>query len=239
MAQTAILDIMKLFALCQQALEERGIGIEESSDFAACEARMRAIGKMSVTPMLSSDYHDLSRDNAAWLILQKDGHDIGGVAARHDLLISETLSNYWARSYARLYKGKGALRAVPDTPRPCDEIRGKVVYTGEFFIASEMRGSRHLLSLYTHLLFSYCHLRWHPDWLYAFVRARDARRGYAAEYGFTRQYPGAHFWQVLPDGRATGEYLVAIQSGELSDMASYFACHTSCLLGEDSLRRVE
>lgn len=239
MAQTAILDIMKLFSLCQSALEAKGITVEESSDFETCEARMLDIGKISITPMLSSEHHDLSTDNAAWLILRKDGRDIGGVAARHDLLISETLSSYWARSYARLYRGQGALRATAGGVRPCDEISGSVIYSGEFFIKKDMRGSRHLLALYTHLLFSYCQLRWHPDWVYAFIRADDARRGYASEYGFTRQYPGAHIWQTLPKGRAIGEYLVAIQSRELSDMASYFTLHPSCLLGVDSLRRVE
>lgn len=239
MAKSAILDLMTFSSSCLHSLEERGITVEESSDFQACEDRMRAIGKKSITPMISCEHNDLSKDNAGWLILRKDGEDIGGVAARHDTLISETLSEFWERSYGRLYKGQGLLRVVSDGPRPCDEISGKVIYMGEFFIAEHMRGSRHLLSLYTHLLFAYCQLRWQSDWLYAFVRADDARLGYATEYGFTRQYPGAHVWGALPKGRAVGEYLVAIQSTELADMARYFNRHPSCLLGVDSLRRVE
>ncbi|OSQ45618.1 hypothetical protein [Marivita geojedonensis] len=239
MAKPAILNIAKFFGRCMQALEARGITVEESSDFETCEARMSAIGKQSITPMLSSAHHDLSKDHAVWLMLRKDGEDIGGVAARHDTLRSETLSEYWARSYGRLYKGKGRLRPVPEVHRACDELSGQVVYMGEFFITKEMRGSRHLLSLYTHILFSYCQLRWDPDWLYAFVRADDARKGYATEYGFTRQYPGAHLWDILPEGRAIGEYLVAISSREFRDMATYFDHHPSSLLGADSLRRVE
>lgn len=239
MAKPAILDMMKFFSSCLIHLEDKGITVEESSNFRECEDRMRAIGKNSITPMISSEHNDLSKDNAIWLILRKNGEDIGGVAARHDILVSETLSSFWTRSYARLYKGQGHLHVVSDTPRPCDEISGRVIYMGEFFIAEHVRGSRHLLSLYTHLLFSYSQLRWQPDWLYAFVRADDARLGYATEYGFTRQYPGAHVWGVLPKGRATGEYLVAIRSDELSDMAHYFNLHPSCLLGVDSLKRVE
>lgn len=239
MGHTSILDFMTFFCTCARALHERGISVEESTDFRDCEARMHTIGKKSVTPMLSCDHHDLSKDHAVWLILRKDGRDIGGVAARCDTLISETLSEYWARSYARLYRGQGRLRSVSNTHRACDEIKGNVVYTGEFFIAPEMRGSRHLLSLYTHLLFTYCQMRWNPDWIYAFVRADDVRRGYATEYGFTRQYPGAHIWDTIPKGRAVGEYLVAITSQELRDMATFFNLHPSNLLGEDSLRRVE
>ena len=239
MAKSAVLDVMKFFSTCLLTLEEKGITVEDSSEFEKCEDRMRAIGKNSITPMISSEHNDLSKDNAGWLILRKDGQDIGGVAARHDMLVSETLSSFWARSYGRLYQGQGHLRLVTDAPRPCDEIAGSVIYMGEFFIAEKMRGSRHLLSLYTHLLFAYCHIRWQPDWLYAFVRADDARLGYATEYGFTRQYPGAHVWGVLPKGRATGEYLVALKSGEMADMARYFNHHPSCLLGVDSLKRVE
>ncbi|WP_439523641.1 hypothetical protein [Marivita sp.] len=239
MIKPSILDLMKLFGACMRALEDKGITVEESCDFQSCEDRMLDIGKTSITPMLSSEHHDLSADNAVWLILRKDGKDIGGVAARHDILMSETLSSYWARSYARLYKGQGSLRPVANHTRPCDEISGQVIYMGEFFIAKGVRGSRHLLSLYTHLLFSYCQLRWNSDWLYAFVRADDARRGYATEYGFTRQYPGAHLWGTLPKGRVDGEYLVAIQSRELADMAEFFKHHPSCLLGVDSLKSVE
>ncbi len=239
MANTANLNLMKLFGMCLHILEEKGITIEESSDFKACEERMRDIGKRSITPMISSEHNDLSKDHAVWLILRKDGADIGGVAARHDTLVSETLTDFWARSYGRLYKNKGSLRPTASNSRAHDEISGQVIYMGEFFIAKQMRGSRHLLTLYTHLLFTYCQLRWKSDWLYAFIRADDAKLGYATEYGFTRQYPGAHHWDALPKGRATGEYLVALPAKELRDMAAFFNAHPSSLLGLDSLKRAE
>lgn len=239
MPNTEILNLMKLSATCVQSLEDKGITVEESSDFEACEARMQAIGKKTVTPMISSQHNDLSKDHAGWLILQKDGVDIAGVAARHDTLTSETLSSFWARSYGRLYRNDGQLCNATPIARPHDEISGQVVYMGEFFIAKQMRGSRHLLSLYTHLLFTYCQLRWQPDWLYAFIRADDARLGYATEYGFTRQYPGAHVWARIPKGRALGEYLVATPAQELRHMAAFFNDHPSSFLGVDSLKRVE
>jgi len=235
MTYVSNLDVMTLFSTCLVGLAERGITVQESSDFDACEARMRAIGKASFTPMLSSAFNDLSKDHAGWLILHRDGMDIGGVAARLDSLKSETLPAFWDRSYARMYDGAGALRAS----HACDEIRGNVMYMGEFFISKPARGSRHLLSLFTHLLFSYAALRWQPDWLYAFVRADDVRLGYASEYGFTRQYPGVHLWDKRPQGRAEGEYLVALPAHDLVRMAQFFRERPSCLLGLDSLSRVE
>ena len=235
MTPIAKLDVMSLFGTCQAGLAQRKITIDETSDFDDAEERMIAIGKSSFTPMLSSHFNDLSKDQAVWLILQKDGQDVGGVAARHDVLWSETLTEFWERSYRRFYKGSGELNAS----RNCDEINGDVVYMGEFFIAKHMRGSRNLLSLYTHLLFAYCALRWQPDWLYAFVRAEDVRRGYASECGFTRQYPGAHTWKKRPAGRAEGEYLVALPADDLARMAQFFRMRPSCLLGLDSLKSVE
>lgn len=235
MPHVSNLDVMTLFSVCLSGLARRGIAVDESSDFATCEQRMNAIGKASFTPMLSSEFNDLSKDQAAWLILRRDGSDIGGVAARLDSLNSETLSDFWDRSYRRLYHGAGTLR----NSRDCDEISGNVMYMGEFFIAKEARGSRHLLSLFTHLLFSYAALRWQPDWLYAFVRADDVRLGYASEYGFTRQYPGVHLWDKRPKGRAEGEYLVALPSGDLIRMAQFFREKPCCLLGLDSLNSVE
>jgi len=235
MSLVANLSVMKLFSTCITNLEARGITIDASSDFAECEDRMRAIGKASFTPMISSEHNDLSMDHAVWLILQNDGRDIGGVAARHDSLTRERLADFWQRSYHRLYKNAGRLEGSLN----CDEIKGNVVYMGEFFIAKETRGSRHLLSLYTHLLFAYCALRWQPDWLYAFIRGDDVRRGYASEYGFTRQYPGAHTWSQRPSGRAEGEYVVALPSEDLMRMAQFFSERPSGLLGLDSLKSVE
>lgn len=239
MNNSSTMPLMKFSAQCLQELEKKGLTLEESSDFSNCERRMQAIGKRSITPMISSDYNDLSMDDAVWLLLKKDGKDIGGVAARIDSLYSETLSQFWERSYMRLYGRDWLSKQLSELSHSHDEISGRVVYMGEFFIERSMRGSRHLLSLFTHTLFTYCQLRWSSDWLYAFVRADDARLGYPTEYGFTRQYPGTHTWARLPKGRAPGEYLVALSSRDLTDMARYFNAHPDLLLGVDSLKSVE
>ena len=149
MTYVSNLDVMTLFSTCLVGLAERGITVQESSDFDACEARMRAIGKASFTPMLSSAFNDLSKDHAGWLILHRDGMDIGGVAARLDSLKSETLPAFWDRSYARMYDGAGALRAS----HACDEIRGNVIYGEVLHLKARSRLTSPSVSLHASSVF--------------------------------------------------------------------------------------
>ena len=119
------------------------------------------------------------------------------------------------------------------------EIRGSVAYLGEFFIAETARGSRQQLALFTHTLHAYAHLKWRPDWLYAFVRMADNRRGYGVEYGFNRHVPAAQIWPTPPQGRQNSEYLTAISREEILHMADCYWRNPDLFLSFDSLTNVE
>lgn len=233
------LDVLKMFSRCNVELNARGLDLVEVTDFEAAEARAAEMGKRSVTPMLSASYNGLSRDDAFWLFLQKSGTDVGCVAARRDNLYKETLSEFWMRSHRRYYGLSGGEQSNTHAPAAVREIHGSVVYMGEFFLKKEARGSRNQLTLFTHALHSYCFAKWRPDWIYAFVRPEDVRRGYAAEYGFVHQVPVAQIWPEPPKGRQTGEYLVAISQRDLLHMASSYCRRPELLLSVDSLTRVE
>lgn len=231
--------VARFFSLCEQGLAARGLQIDPTTDFDSGEKRMVAMEKRGFTPMLSSQFHDLSKEDAFWLFLRKDGRDIAGVAARLDRLGSESLSDYWLRSYARLYgldtDGVSHLHA----PAAVSNIRGKVAYLGEFYFYPFARGSRHLYSLFTHLLFCYCQLHWRPDWQYAFVRKKDVERGLASLYGYTLQLPGAQTWLTPVRGRTSNEYLVALPSEDLVHAARFYTGSPEYFLGEDTLSKVE
>ncbi len=239
MHQPSDLEVMKLFSLCQSMLADRGISVVQTTRFESAEARARAMGKKSITPMLSCEFNDLSRDDAFWLFLQEDGLDIGCVAARRDSLLSENLSEYWERTNKRYYGASGSMATYAHALTAVSEIKGSVVYVGEFFIRGDARGSRNQLTLFTHLLFSYCAMKWQPDWIYAFVRRNDIRRGYGGEYGFNRQIPGAQIWPSPPPGRQSDEYLVAVTREELFHMAEVYCKNPDLLLSSDSLTKVE
>lgn len=239
MEKPSDLDVAKLFSLCQEKMKERGLGLAQTTDFEEAEDRALAIGKPSFTPMLSSALNDFSKDEAFWLFLQKRGKDVGCVAARRDSLYSESLSEYWTRTQRRYYGLSASEASHSHAPAALNEIRGSVVYMGEFFIAKAARGSRNQLALFTHVLQSYVHIKWKPDWIYAFVRKNDNRRGYGVEYGFNRHIPVAQSWPCPPEGRQNGEYLTATSREEVLHMAASYWRNPDLLLADDLLMRVE
>ncbi len=233
------LDVLKLFAHCNTELNARNLQIVQTTDFRHAEDRAIDMGKGSVTPMLSADHNDLSKDDAFWLFLQEDGKDIGCVAARRDNLHSESLSEYWTRSYRRYYGVSEQAQSHTHAPAVIKDIRGSVVYLGEFFISKSSRGSRHRLALFTHALHAYCFAKWRPNWLYAFIRQDDVRKGYGAEYGFVHQVPAAQAWSNPPGGRKNGEYLAVISQPDLLHMATAYCRNPELLVSVDSLTSVE
>ncbi|SLN32286.1 hypothetical protein TRL7639_01406 [Falsiruegeria litorea R37] len=232
-------EVARLFALCEAELSAAELSIEPTVDFASAEKRMRALRKTSFTPMLSSQFHDLSKDDAFWLFLQRDGRDVAGVAARRDYLNSESLSSYWHRSYLRMYSSDGTEVSIRHAHPALREIKGCVAYLGEFYFLPDERGSRNTMRILSHLLFAYCFIRWKPDWQYAFIRKKDVERGYASVYGFTLQIPGAQTWVADVPNRSSGEYLVAIRQADLFHMAGYYTANPQLFLGEDALTSVE
>ena len=239
MERPSELDVAKLFSLCMGQMQRRNLEVAQATDFEEAENRAKDMGKETFTPMLSSGFNDFSRDDAFWLFLRKNGEDIGCVAARRDSLYTETLSEYWTRTQRRYYGLTYREASGGHAPAALNEIRGNVVYLGEFFISQAARGSRNQLALFTHLLHAYIYLKWKPDWLYAFVRRNDNRRGYGVEYGFNRHIPVAQTWISPPAGRQNGEYLTAISREEILHMADSYCRNPDLLVCEDSLIKVE
>lgn len=231
--------VARFFSMCERGLTERGVSVEPTTDLQDGEARMRAMQKQGFTPMLSTGFHDLSREDAFWLFLQKEGRDIAGVAARLDRLGSESLSAYWLRSYARMYDIAPDAVSERHAPAAVANIRGRVAYLGEFFFHPEARGSRNLYSLFTHLLFCYCQIHWRTDWQYAFIRKPDVERGLASLYGYTVQVPGAQTWLTQVPGRMSSEYLVALPACDLCHAARFYTGSPEYFLGDDTLSKVE
>ena len=232
-------EVARLFALCEAELNSANLSIEPTADYASGEQRMRSLKKPSFTPMLSSQFHDFSRDDAFWLFLRRGDQDVAGVAARRDYLNSETLSSYWTRSYARMYASDGRNVSTRHAHPALHEIKGSVAYLGEFYFHPDERGSRHVMRLLSHMLFAYCFIRWKPDWQYGFIRKKDVERGYASVYGFTLQIPGAQTWIEDVPKRDSGEYLVAIRQEDLFHAAGYYSANPQLFLGEDALTSVE
>lgn len=61
---------------------------------------------------------------------------------------------------------------------------GDVAYIGELFVHPDNRGSLKRLRYFMILLQSCIATKWKVDWVYAMMRDRDVKRGFAANYGF-------------------------------------------------------
>lgn len=228
-------NLIDLSYVCLQQLRADGLELDIVSDIRNFESRMVDVGKPPNHPMISPKWHDFSSSEAFAIVFRKDNQDVGGVAARHLDLGEDSLAQHWATSYARLYQ-TGAEAPVERFSSVAKwEISGKVVYLGELFLKKGNRDGSICWRLIFHYLFVLCHLKWHPQWIYGFVRQPDVLSGKASRYGFTRQYIGPQEWKHSVGTRSSNEYLVALPRRDLLDAAAFYARHPEYLMPEDVL----
>lgn len=212
-------DIVRMAAHCLDVLKRRGIELDAGQDISEFTRRMREAEKPDAHPMLSPSWHDFTSGDFMSLTFVRDGVDIGGVAARFIDLGQEPLSDYWARTYTRLY-GVDQSPVMDMAPLIQREICGRIVYLGEFYIKKGARGEPGVSAVILRYLQCIVALTWRPEWIYGFVRAEDAERGKAVQYGFTLQIPAVQIWVKQQSRRSSSEYFVANRYIDLAHMAS-------------------
>ncbi len=216
------IDLTKIAALSLRRLGEEGFGLSCEADLRLFEESMEELGKRENYPMISAAWHDLSSSDAFGLLINRAGQGpVGGVAARHLNLGRDSLQEHWESSYARLYPGD--VPPISGGAAIASRMRGRIVYLGELFLCEEWRGGRVNLPAVMHCLHALVALKWRPDWVYGFIRIRGIR--VAAEFGFSRTYPGAQNWLRSVDRRGVEECLVAVTFDEFCERANYFVRH--------------
>lgn len=187
------------------------------------ERRMAALGKPPNHPMMSPKWHDMSPVDSFAIMFEVDGQEIGGVAARCLDLGEDALAKHWQETYSRMYTNGETSPVSGFSGAASREIRGRVVYLGELFLAEGWRKGVVDWRLVFHYLFALSYLKWRSDWIYGFVRQQDVMRGKASRYGFTRQYVGPQTWTKCVERRSSQEYLVAISRQDLFDAAAFYS----------------
>lgn len=215
-----------LSAECTSRLAEAGIDVEQTCDFEMALETVKHMDKPYLTDVMSPRKNDFFEGNCFWLILRDArGNPSGMVGARMDETGREALRDYSARKLRNMFPGEEDVPVRPDRlPRIASEIRGRVAYTGDLFVGGELRSTnRHTLRTIVLLLYCVMYMKWSDlDWLYAFLRDRDVRRGAPWLYHFPRVYPMAHSW-TLPPSVQTGEHwLAAMDRLEFTDMLSTY-----------------
>lgn len=213
---------------CTKRLNEAGIYPQQSTDFDEAMRAVEFMDKPYLTDFLSPRKNDFFEGNAYWLLLMDaDGQPAGATGCRMDDTGREPLASYANRKLRNLFPEEDHVSIRHDRlPRVAEEIHGRVIYTGDLFMGAGLRSTSRE-NLRTIALLQYClmYLKWSDfDWLYAFLRDKDVRRGAAWLYHFPRTYPMAHSWTSPPSDQSGNNWLAAMTRIEMIDLfASYFA----------------
>ena len=218
------LDVIKVGGECLGALAELGAEVEMVSDFVMAERRTEAMGKGGLTAKLSGQHNDFTEENGFWLFLREGGQDTVSVATRFDNVGRESMGEYMIRTMRRHYPHESGETLLEFTDALPPGFYGRMAYIGELFVRDGARGSRQKLRYFMMLLQSTIAAKWPVDWVYAMMRDRDVRLGFANAYGFTMQIPGVARWaDPAPPGRGNAEWLVALPATQMSHMMAYYA----------------
>lgn len=221
------LTISLLASDCTKRLNEAGVFPQQSTDFDEAMRAMEYMDKPYLTDFLSPRKNDFFEGNSYWLILMDEsGQPSGLLGCRMDDTGREPMSSYANRKLRNMFPEEDHVPIRTDRlPRIAEEISGKVIYTGDMFVAPAIRTASRT-NLRTIVMLHYCimYLKWPDlDWMYAFLRDRDVRRGAAWMYHFPRTYPMAHSWTSPPSDQSGNNWLAAMTRLELVDLfAAYF-----------------
>lgn len=220
------LAITKLASECARRLAEADVHVEQTSDFDHAATIIEQLDKPYLTDYMSPMKNDFFESNCFWLILNDEHGQPGGmVGARFDDSGREPLSSFSERKIRNIFPNEANVPISPDRlPRLADEIAGRVVYTGDLYVNQGFRTtSRSVLRTVVLLLYTMVLLKWNDlDWIYAFMRDRDVRRGATWLYHFPRCYPMAHSWTKPPSDQTGENWLAAMSRLELMDLLSAY-----------------
>ncbi|VAW00491.1 hypothetical protein MNBD_ALPHA07-1218 [hydrothermal vent metagenome] len=218
------LDLIKVGGACLNALAKEGCEVEIISDFVQAEDLVRQMGKTSLTVKLSGQFNDFTEESGFWLFMKEHGEYVTAVATRFDDVGRESMGDYMIRTMRRHYPHESGRTLLDFTGALPPRFHGHMAYIGELFVRPEKRGSLRRLRYFMILLQSCIATKWKVDWVYAMMRDRDVKRGFAANYGFSMQLPGVARWaSPVPEGRGDAEWLVALPADHMAHMMRHYA----------------
>ncbi|MEH6522591.1 hypothetical protein [Sulfitobacter sp.] len=201
-----ILERSHSIGILREDLIRQGLTLELVEDYSRISEMMELSGKDHLSPFTSPEFNDFTAGNCIWLCLHDaDGPVVMGAARLEDLR-GETLDRYWPRIFRRGYLDGGMQRIENVSPAISSVVQGRLVYFGDLFVAKRLRPSLVILQSFTAIGHLLCSLKWEPDWIYCFLRRRDAARGAAFQYGFSVVERQPYRWVGdPPEGRSNDE----------------------------------
>ena len=205
-------------AAASARLRANGRTIEQSVEFAKIDREIAEMEKGRISPEMSWLNNDLTSSNAFYVVVRNDeGRLVSVCAVRHYQLNSETLTSFLERQCARLYGNGDSAIDTTLMPPLTNEITGSVCYMGDFFIAREGRVSKEFNnSDFIILVYGLAMMQFDPDWIFGFIKQKNAIRGLPAMYLVARCYPFALEWKVDVERRVDSDWIIGLNKKDLN-----------------------
>lgn len=187
-----------------------GRSVKVAYQFENIAAEVCAGPKGRMSPENRPNLHRLTKDNCFYLTIRNEAGELDGFCAAHLFDAgAQSFPAFLSGLYARLYGGGRPAIFEEDMPPVADEMAGRLVYFGDFFLRQGAKGRNGVdpvaMSAY---FFATVARKWNADWIFGFAKDRNIKRGLAAKYMAARLYPGAIRWRVEGENRFDQDWLL-------------------------------
>lgn len=179
-------------------LRQYGYELTISDDIKALGAIKAAARGQLITPYFDETVAGLTRDRVLWMMLSSPDTSVAGLQAFRLDDVTTSLFD-WATSYTiGLYMQRGEM-LVPSKSHQgrnsvAHELRGRLVYNGELWIAPKVR-NRLVYETFSKLGLLLSLVKWIPDCVWALAERTMATHGHPIRGGYSTIENGFFRWQ--------------------------------------------
>jgi len=151
-------------------------------------------GKVKTTPEMLEKTDRLSASETVFVVFTV-ANELAATIAIRSWETNGHFGSFLQDLYTPLYAPDSEAIDCSIMPPVVDEIRGRVCYAGEFYIASKWRRKVSISDL---SLFAYSEARerWDPDWFFGYVTEKHGQMGLSIRYHGARSYKAGVTWKV-------------------------------------------
>lgn len=208
-------DLAGAITFIQRHLIDLEIETLQHHDFKKFKQMMQGLSGHKCSGQFNHKRTLLHSGNAFWLEWKHKGKTICIHALRFDDYYETDLASIWRHGQQSIAYGGGKIgNHQPDL---ATQMKGKIVYGGDLFLAPDFRGVEALSTSIALQSFFYAEIKWKPDWIYGFIDKRNmSEKGFSARFGYNHKAPIGTHWIKPPKGIRADDYLAALDRAGLA-----------------------
>lgn len=186
----------------------RGFAFRLSRDFESLARLRRELRGTAVSPLFDPHACDDLADRGFWMSAAGPAQRIVGLQAFRLDVAEPSLADFAAGWMLAHYARRGEA-VVPGAVGPPAQSRGyliggRIVYHGELWVASHVRGC---FPLFPRLGLLLSLVKWQPEAVWALTGQSMATRGHMLRMGYGHIEPGFLTWEHPPEGAEHSEWI--------------------------------